>query len=129
MSNLQRSRLTVSIEEVNTMSLTQIAAIGNPHTQEAILKRLMPSRKAELIKECEAVIFQAQEKINQVGYEAASPRSFQGAQFVDPYTILKKYSYIYTTLSGWMTEEDLSVREKGVVQALFDDRFKKGGNK
>jgi hypothetical protein len=107
----------MSIEEVNKMSLEDIAAISNSHTQEAVLKRLMPSRRAELCILCEEKVLTYQAKVASTGQECASPRSFTGC-FVDPYSQLKKYSHIYTVLAGWMNEEDLKVREGGILYAI-----------
>ena len=112
------SRLQCSIEAINKMSLEELASIGNARTQEAVLKRLSPSRREALIQECEDRVTFYQNKICNPGFEATSPRSFQGNGFSDPYTELKRYSHIYTCLAGWMTAEDMTVREHG-IGALF----------
>ena len=112
------NRLQCSLEEINKMSLDEIADISNSHTQEAVLKRLTPERRSVLTIECESRVLHYQEMICRTGYEAASPRSFQGGLFKDPYTQLKKFSHIYTVLSGWMTTEDLLIRENGVLHML-----------
>lgn len=119
------SRLQCSIEMVNKMTLEEFACVGNPHTQDALLKRLAPAKRDELKQECYDTIIELENKIGQVGFEAASPKTFQGRGFMDPYTLLKKYSHVYTVLAGWMTNEDLGVRESGVIGYLEQSEYRK----
>jgi hypothetical protein len=112
------TRLQISIDAVNSLPFDELLNFSNSHTQAAVLSRLSPGRREALIQEVEEAIKNLETRICGVGYEAASPRVYMGGAYVDPYSQLKKYVYVYTVLTGWMTDADLKVREEGVTSLL-----------
>ena len=112
------TRLQISIEQVNALPFDELLSFSNSHTQAAVLSRLSPGRREALIHEVEERIGHLEGKICGIGYEAASPRVYMGGAYVDPYSLMKKYVYVYTVLTGWMTDADLKVREEGVTSLM-----------
>lgn len=93
----------------NTLTLDQVAMLQSSRMSRAI-KGMSPEHKRALLKECEEKIYVAQMKATSVGQECCDEKGV--TRFPSPYTLVKKYSYLYTCISGWMTKEDLVNREE-----------------
>lgn len=84
-------------------------------TMNRTMKAFSEEHKQALLVDCVQRIEFAQMRVCGVGQEASDSRGV--TRFPNPYTLLKKYSYMYTCLSGWQSESDLLARE----QAMYEE--------
>lgn len=89
--------------DVTKFTIEEIAALS-PHAMEKVLKAMPQEHRTKLLKECEKIVLVFSVACTRVGYECADSK--QPGQ-VNPYTMLKKYSHIYTCLAGYQTSRDL----------------------
>lgn len=80
------------------------------HTMNRVLRSMSPEHKAKLANECLVKIDVATGVVCSPGHECADSRGI--TRFPNPYTIVKKYTYMYTVLAGWQSEADLEAREQ-----------------
>ena len=124
-------RKPIQLKHPDTFSLEEFMFLG-ARTMKRILEGMSSEHKHELLAECEERYHAALAHCTRVGAEAADSRKI--SRFPSAYTMVKKYAYYYTVLTGWWSEADLSAKEEalqgksdtleGKLQAL-KDRFNK----
>lgn len=80
------------------------------HTMNRVLRAMSPEHKTKLANDCLVKIDVATSVVCSPGYECADSRGI--TRFPNPYTVVKKYTYMYTVLAGWQSEADLEAREQ-----------------
>ena len=87
----------------------------SPHTMNRVLRAMSAEHKHTLVDDCLAKLEHATEVGSSVGHEWADSRGI--SRFPSPYNIAKKYTYMYTVLTGWQSEEDLAAKEQEKFEA------------
>lgn len=87
----------------------------SPRTMNAVIHAMSEGHRKELLEECRHKIEDANEIVCSVGHEAADSKGI--TRYPNPYTICKKYTYMYSNLSGWAYESDLQAREQEQFEA------------
>ena len=124
-------RKPIQLKHPDTFSLEEFMFL-EARTMKRILEGMSSEHKQELLAECEERYHAALAYGTRVGVEFADSRKI--SRFPSAYTMVKKYAYYYTVLTGWWSEADLSAKEEalqgksdtleGKLQAL-KDRFNK----
>lgn len=87
-----------------------------------VIQSMNPERKELLLAEVEERIIQCNAAAQRPGLMYADEKG--PTRFPHPYTMVKKYTYIYTVMAGWFSAEDLRQREEEKrvreVQAFAD---------
>ena len=78
------------------------------HTINRVLRAMSQERKNVLAEECLVKIEVATNIVCSPGHVCADSRGI--TRFPNPYTVVKKYTYMYTVLTGWQSEADLEAR-------------------
>jgi len=98
----------IPIYNPDRLTLDDLLGMSAP-TMTRALKGMSPVHKNELLIECEQRIRGAVTSATAVGQECADSRGI--TRYPAPYTLVKKYSYLYTCIAGWQTKKDLEERE------------------
>lgn len=103
------------LKNPETMTLDEIAILS-PKVMQDAFNEISSQRRTELLDEC-------LHRINVSTTTAASPGHLMSdskgvTRFPTSYTLIKKYSYVYTVLTGWFSNSDLIQRE--MEQAFVD---------
>ena len=83
-------------------------------TMMRIIRQMTEEHRQSLVEECLRKIQIAQDSVCRPGFEACDSRGV--TRFPNPYTVMKKYTYMYTALTGWSTDTDLEARENEKFQ-------------
>ena len=102
------SKKLPELADVDKLSIEELAMLSAP-AMTRVLHRLSPERKVELLDECEEHINHATAKACMPGQLCADPK--EATRFAQPYTLIKKYSYLYTCIAGYQTKDDLMHKE------------------
>lgn len=95
-----------------------------------VLRAMSQEHKHALAEECLVKIEVATGVVCSSGHECADSRGV--TRFPSPYTVVKKYTYMYTVLAGWQSEADLEVREQekfereGITEEMCEGFRQKG---
>ena len=121
----------IPLKHPDTFSLDEFMYL-EARSMKRILEGMSSEHKQELLAECEERYYAVLAHCTRVGVEAADSKKI--SRFPSAYTMVKKYAYYYTVLTGWWSEADLSAKEEalqgksdtleGKLQAL-KDRFNK----
>ena len=124
-------RKPIPLKHPDTFSLDEFMYL-EARPMKRILEGMSSEHKQELLAECEERYHAVLAHCTRVGVEFADSRKI--SRFPSAYTMVKKYAYYYTVLTGWWSEADLSAKEEalqgksdtleGKLQAL-KDRFNK----
>ena len=90
-----------TLEELGTLSAT---------TMTKVLRDMSQEHKQELLAECVYLIEEATKAGTSVGQAWTDTK--EPSRFPTPYGAVKKFSYLYTCISGWMSNADLEEREQ-----------------
>lgn len=93
--------------DVNILTLDELFEFSS-HMMARVLKLMSPEHKAKLLLECEEKIYYTTMQATRVGQACVDAKGI--TRFPEPYTLVKKYSYMYTCIAGWQSESDLEER-------------------
>lgn len=104
-------RKPIQLKHPDTFSLEEFMFL-EARTMKRILEGMSSEHKQELLAECEERYHVVLAYCTRVGVEAADSRKI--SRFPSAYTMVKKYAYYYTVLTGWWSEADLSAKEEAL---------------
>lgn len=99
----------IQIYEPDRFTIDDLLDMSSP-MMNRVMKAFSSEHKQVLLADCLVRIEYAQSRVCGVGQVASDSRGI--SRFPNPYTLLKKYTYMYTCLSGWQSETDLEERER-----------------
>jgi len=97
----------IPIYNPDRLTLDELLEMAAP-TMTRALKGMSQVHKDELLMECEQRIRTATISATSVGQQCADYSGI--SRWPAPYTLVKKYSYLYTCIAGWQTKKDLEDR-------------------
>lgn len=112
------------IQAPDEIPLDQIVEMSTVLMQR-VIKGLSTDRRAELLAEIEIRIDMANSAACAPGRMYADDRGV--TRFPSPYTMVKKYSYIYTCIAGWSSNKDLEAREEEIKERKIVERMEREG--
>jgi len=98
----------IPIYNPDRLTLDELLEMAAP-TMTRALKGMSQVHKDELLVECEQRIITATYASTAVGQQCADNKGI--SRWPASYTLVKKYSYLYTGIAGWQTKKDLEERE------------------
>ena len=107
-------RKPIAFKDSDEFTLDEFAHLS-PRSMTRVLKTMSPEHQNELIAECERRIYYALECGTRTGVAWTSDRG--PSRFPTPYELHAYYSNLYTVLTGWMTKEDIALREEALFLA------------
>ena len=111
-----RVKITADTTQLTIEELASLSA----RTMQKVLRAMPKDHRKALLGECEEKIDILSEACTRPGYECADSKI---VGFTSPYTMLKKYSHMYTCLAGFQTAGDLEARMRDQCIALVEEHM------
>lgn len=87
-----------------------------------VVRQMTSERKTALLQEIEDRIAESNAAACAPGRMYADEKG--PTRFPHPYTMVKKYSYIYTVVAGWFSKDDIDIREEEKTHAAIEEYAK-----
>ena len=112
------SRVKITADTTQ-LTIEELASLS-PRTMQKVLRAMPKDHRKALLSECEEKIDILSETCTRPGYECADSKI---VGFTSPYTMLKKYSHMYTCLAGFQTAGDLEERMRDQCIELVEEHL------
>jgi hypothetical protein len=112
------SRVKITADTTQ-LTIEELASLS-PRTMQKVLRAMPEDHRKALLSECERKIVEYGLACTRPGYECADSKI---VGFTSPYTMLKKYSHMYTCLAGFQTAGDLEERMRDQCIALVEEHM------
>lgn len=110
------SRKPIKLKDANTFTLEELGTLSAT-AMTRVLNDMSAEHKQKLLDECVYLIEEATRAGTAVGQAWTDTK--EPSRFPTPYGAVKKFSYLYTCISGWQSVADLEERER--------EKFKREG--